>query len=295
MASLKDTKRRIGSVKNTQKITRAMKLVSAAKFARANQAVVAARPYAKALQAMVSRLFEANQGTVDTPFLKEQAAKKVVLIVVSSDRGLCGGLNTQLLKAAGIWVEEQKKAGVSVELWSWGKRAGMWSRKRSEKTTQTRERVTDKPKYEFAASMAEDLIKAFESGAFDHVYIAFSEFRSAMTQTPKVAQLIPFKTEPSVSAKSEPKVAIAANGDSLLEPTFEVLLPVLIRKALATSLLRIFLEAAASEHGARMSAMDSATNNAKEVIKKLTLQYNRARQAAITKELIEIISGAEAL
>ena len=295
MASLKDTKRRIGSVKNTQKITRAMKLVSAAKFARANQAVVAARPYAKALQAMVSRLFEANQGAVDTPFLKEQPSKKAVLIVVSTDRGLCGGLNTQLLKAAALWLEEQKKAGIKIEIWSWGKRAGMWSRKRSEKTIQNRERVTEKPKYEFAASMAEELINAFESGAFDHVYVVFSEFRSAMTQTPKIIQLIPFKAETSATSKTDQKGATATEGGPLLEPKFEVLLPVLIRKALATSLLRIFLEATASEHGARMSAMDSATNNAKEVIKKLTLQYNRARQAAITKELIEIISGAEAL
>lgn len=286
MPSLKDTKRRITSVKSTQKITRAMKLVSAAKFARANQAIHAARPYAMAFQSMVGRLLAENQDSDVSGLLAVKPETRALVIVVSSDRGLCGGLNSQLFKVANQFLDQKAKSGVKCELWTWGKRANLWAKKRSEPCHDRREKVLDKPNFESVAKTADDVLKLFSDGRYDRVYITFSEFKSAMVQYPKVDQLLPFP---------KPTQNVKPLGDVILEPPFEELLPVLIRKAVAVGMLRVLLESAASEHGARMSAMDSATNNAKEVIRKLTLQYNRARQAAITKELIEIISGAEAL
>lgn len=286
MASLKDTKRRITSVKNTQKITRAMKLVSAAKFARANQAIHAARPYAHSFQSMITRLLAENHDEDAGGFLAVRPEKRALAIVVSSDRGLCGGLNSQLFKVANTFLDQKKGEGVQCQIWAWGKRAILFSRKRSEECLDRRERVLEKPNYEAVMKLADELLKLFSEGKYDRIYIIFSEFKSAMVQNPKVDQLLPIP---------KPTQNVSPLGDVILEPAFSEMLPVLIRKAVAVGILKIFLESAASEHGARMSAMDSATNNAKEVIRKLTLQYNRARQAAITKELIEIISGAEAL
>jgi len=301
MPSLKDTKRRIVSVKNTQKITHAMKLVSAAKFSRANQAVIAARPYGKALDEMVARLSTMAGDSFESPLVRSSSVeKKILVVIVASDRGLCGSLNTNLFKNVGRFIKEKKAAGVEVSIATWGKRAALFARKTAMKVLNDREKVLEKPNYTVARKASEDLVQLFvgdgtSASGFDRVYLAFVEFKSALSQSPVVRQLLPVGAAPADATKSEAPAQGSGGSNVIVEPGLADMLPQLLKKQVASLVFRAFLEGAASEHGARMTAMDSATKNAKEVIRKLTLQYNRARQAAITKELIEITSGAEAL
>lgn len=290
MPNLKDVKRRIGSVKNTQKITHAMKLVSAAKFARANHAVVGARPYGVAFEEMAGRVVQAAGEKSATPLTTARGQfKRTLVVLVSTDRGLCGGLNSNLFKMATRYVQERQENGAKLDFLTWGRRATSFARKMRWNSVGEREKVTDKPRYDGAKVMAKDLVDKFLLEEYDDVQIAFVEFKSAISQTPTVKQVLPII----------PKVAAAKTEQSsaqpILEPEPSEFLAAMIRRQVEGAVFRVLLEATASEHGARMAAMDSATKNAKEVIKKLTLQYNRGRQAAITKELIEITSGAEAL
>jgi len=290
MPNLKDIKRRIGSVKNTQKITHAMKLVSAAKFARANHAVIGARPYGKAFEEMVGKVVLAAGEKASTPLTTERGQhRKILLVLISTDRGLCGGLNANLFKAANRFVKEKVEQGNSVDVYAWGRRAASFARKLSWNIVGDREKVTDKPRYEGAKAMAKDLVEAFLSKNYDEIQVAFVEFKSALSQTPTVKRLLPVM--PRVI---NPDDATAAQ-QVILEPAASEFLESVIQRLVEGSVFRMLLEATASEHGARMTAMDSATKNAKEVIRKLTLQYNRGRQAAIYKELIENTSGADAL
>jgi F-type H+-transporting ATPase subunit gamma len=293
MANLKDIRRQITSVKSTQKITRAMKLVSAAKFARANTAVVASRPYGQAFDLMVEKLVSAAEATgqrLELPLLAARPEKKILVAVLSTDRGFCGGLNTNLFKSVAAFVGGKRKEGIEVEVIGWGKRARQNALKLRYKLLSHREKVLEKPRYELASELSGELIKAFEDGGFDHVYVAFVEFKSAMTQAPKVLQLLPVG---KIGKGDRPKDPNDAN--IIVEPSIAKMLPDLLKREIASLVFRALLEGSASEHGARMTAMDSATNNATEVLNKKKIQYNRARQAAITKELIEITSGAQAL
>lgn len=292
MPSLKDIRRRIASIKNTQKITRAMKLVSAAKFARANTAVVSARPYARAFDEMMKRLMQEFGDNVQSPLLVQRPEGKVLIAVLSTDRGFCGSLNSNLFKSINGFVSSKRAENVIVDVVAWGKRARLFAQKNGLKVIEAREKVLDKPSYDMARAVANDLIAKFSDGVYDSVYIAFVEFRSALSQSPRVVQLLPL-VRPEIGAESEPKAG--AGSGVLVEPSAQAMVEGLLRRAVASSVFKIFLEGAASEHGARMSAMDSATNNASEVLKKMNIQYSRARQAAITKELIEITSGAQAL
>lgn len=291
MPNLKDIKRRITSIGNTQKITRAMKLVSAAKFAKASQAVTAARPYGIAFDEMVAKLAAlAEQANIEAPLLRTAPEKKSLLVVLATDRGLCGGLNTNLFKASSNWIKTKRGEGVEVSTMLWGRRAILFGKNKLSNinTVSTREKVLATPKYSLAEELTDDLVERFQKEEFDRIYLAFVEFKSALTQTPKVVQLLPVTYE-----KGNEEQANLQN--FVVEPDLKSLLEGLLLRRVASTIYRGILDAAASEHGARMAAMDSATNNAKEVRQELTLQYNRARQAAITKELIEIISGAEAL
>jgi F-type H+-transporting ATPase subunit gamma len=288
MPNLKDIKRRIVSVKNTQKITHAMKLVSAAKFARANHAVLAARPYGDGFEQMVEKVVLAGG---DTPTRLTEARghnKRELLVVVSTDRGLCGSLNSGLFKVASRFVTEKANAGIAMDTIAWGRRAGMFCRKVKWKVLAEKEKVTEKPKYEIARGLAEELVTTYMAGGYDAVHVAFVEFKSALSQIPVVKQLLP------VVPKEASKMA-GAQTHMIMEPVAAKLIEPVLERLVVAQAFRLLLEAAASEHGARMTSMDSATKNAKEVVRKLTLQYNRGRQAAITKELIEITSGADAL
>lgn len=284
MASLKDTKRRIGSVKNTQKITKAMKLVSAAKFARANVAAVNSRPYGEAFDRMVRQLSSVSNSK--SPLLEIREVKKALLIVMIPDKGLCGGLNSNLIKKCSAFAKKKLEAGVEVEMLQWGKRGSAVARDLGLEVTQTLEKVLEKPNYQTAATAAEKLTVEYINENYDAVFAAYPKFVNAMTQTPEIVELLPFGIDEDESADDRVFV---------FEPSADELLDSLLKKQVANRLYRMMLEGSASEHAARMTAMDNATNNAEEVVKKLTLEYNRGRQAAITTELIEITSGAEAL
>lgn len=289
MPSLKDTRRRIVSVRNTQKITRAMKLVSAAKYARANNAVNAARPYEMGLSQLTRRVFGASDRVdVDSPLIRPTGdPQSVLLIVVATDKGLCGGLNNNLFKRAAAWIAEQRQTGSKVDLAAWGRRAILFADKQKVSVVERTEKVLDRPGFAFAQRAAGHLSALLGQAKYGRVAVAYNQFVSVLSQEPKVEWLLPI---------SRPDEADASDGcDPEIEPDLASMADRLLATWLSARIYRLLLEGAASEHGARMSAMDNATNNAKEVIRKLTLRYNRGRQAAITKELIEIISGAEAL
>lgn len=294
MPSLKDIRRRITSVKSTQKITRAMKLVSAAKFARANMAVVASRPYGKAFDQMVARLVKAAEGEVESTLLVQREEKKSLVVVLATDRGFCGGLNSNLFKQTTLFLAGKRQAGVELHVQPWGKRAKIFGNKTGLKSQSAREKVLEKPVYATAKELSQELIGRFENEGFDRVYVAFVEFQSALTQAPKILQILPVG-KPELTKVDEQAAKEAESGEVLVEPALKDILENLLKRQVASAIFRAMLEGSASEHGARMTAMDSATNNANDVLRTMKIQYNRARQAAITKELIEITSGAQAL
>jgi F-type H+-transporting ATPase subunit gamma len=287
MASLKDTKRRIVSVKNTQKITKAMKLVSAAKFARANQAAARARPYGRAFEKLASQVLQ--EAKTESSLMAVRPTKKILLVVLATDRGLCGGLNSNILKKANAFIKEKQAERIEVELALWGRRCFALSRVQNVKTIEKRERVLDKPVFSDAKAATQGFCKKFEDLEYDAVHFIFPKFVNAMTQIPQVEKLLPVVHE---DLKDEDK---QTKGVFLFEPSLQDLSESILRDLLAANVYRYLLDGRASEHAARMTAMDNASNNAKDVIKKLTLEYNRARQANITRELIEITSGAQAL
>jgi F-type H+-transporting ATPase subunit gamma len=282
VANRRDIKRRISSVINTQKITRAMKLVAAAKFARAAQAVNAAKPYSKALQDVCSSVI----GKAESRFSHSRVeSNTVLLVVIATDRGLCGGLNTNLFKKIAQWQNQNHNH--EVHAISIGRKAKQWLKLKGIKNVAHYERLLDRPSVDDARIICSELISKFDE--YSQIFLASNEFVNALTQTPKVELFLPFFVEESNTDVPE------SSQEFLSEPGIAQMLDPLIERQLRTRIFQAFLDSAASEHGSRMTAMDSATNNASEVRKKLTLKYNRVRQAAITKELIEIISGAEAL
>jgi F-type H+-transporting ATPase subunit gamma len=286
MPSLKALRLRIKSVKNTRQITKTMKMVAAAKVRRARAAVDSARPYAARLGAILANI--AANASGDAPLLLTGRAqvKTVRLMVCGSDRGLCGGLNSNLLKAAHKWVAAQQAQGHSVQLVAVGRkiRDGLKSTHGS-LLIGSHTDLGRSVEFAHAQMIAKEALEAFNSGACDEVHLLSAELISMLTQTPKHLQLIPF-------AKPTGEVAPSSTE---FEPSEEAVLADLLPRNLNLQVFSALLETQASEQAARMAAMDSATRNAGEMIKKLSVQYNRSRQAAITKELIEIISGAEAV
>lgn len=291
MPSLKNIRRRIVSVKNTQKVTRAMKLVSAAKFARANQAVRAARPSAEAFDLMMQKLLkvivESKEG--ESRLLHTDSEEHVLLVLMMPDRGMCGGLNSNMYRMVTRWLEERASKNITVDIWAWGNKAAQFSKKRSETTSKTEPCIYEKSNYAKARQVSGQLIETFTEGHYDHVFVAFPEFKSALQQVPTIKQVLPIVLPEVRKDFGEERL------DYIVEPDLGQFLKRFLERHVAGQIFRMFLEARAAEHGARMTAMDGATANAGEVIKALTLEYNRARQASITKELIEIVSGAEAL
>jgi F-type H+-transporting ATPase subunit gamma len=283
MPSLKGIKSRINSVKNTAKITNAMKLVSAAKFSRASGAVAAARPYSRAFEDLVQRM--CSKANSDHKFLQQSEEKKILVVLIATDRGLCGPLNGNLLKFANAKIQSWKSESKSVEFFPLGRKAMEFCKKTRGAIFDSQEKATEKPNIIKARKIGQKLTEAFLSGRYDAVYLNFAQFQSALAQEPKMVRLLPIVPEAQDSVNAEP----------IFEPSAAQMLEELLKKRLDIQVFQALLEATASEHGSRMTAMDSATRNAKEVSKKLTVQYNRARQAAITKELIEITSGASAL
>ncbi|MGE5663110.1 MAG: ATP synthase F1 subunit gamma [Deltaproteobacteria bacterium] len=287
MANIRAIRKRISSVKSSQQITKAMKMVSAAKLKRAQDAIVAARPYARKMREVVQGL-AGRAGQDAHPLLAAREAKKLALLVVTSDRGLCGGFNANLLRAANRFLAEKRGSHEEIAIFSVGRKARDFFRRRRIPVRKEYVSVLGSLSYMHAEQMAHDLVDGFLAGEFDAVVVAFNEFRSAISQTPRFDALFPIALEGTEAGKG-------GLVDYLYEPSQKQILATLLPKYVETQIFRILLESVAGEHGARMSAMDSATNNAVDMIASLTLQMNRARQATITKELMEIIGGAEAL
>lgn len=288
MPSLRDIKRRIKSVKNTQQITKAMKMVSAAKLKRAQSEITAARPYAEKMIELIESLVKKTSSD-SHPLLTGTGGPKTAVLLITSDRGLCGSFNTVLLRTTERFLREQADSDVS--LYMIGKRAIEYFKRRDIKTINSRPVGSARPRYEDAAAIAGELIDLYLKEELDEVHIVYSEFKSALTQVPVVRRLLPLGegAGEEKEEQGEPEVEI------LYEPSVDAVLETLLPKYVEVQVFRALLESSASEHGARMTSMDSASKNASEMIGSLTLKYNRLRQAAITKELMEIISGAESL
>jgi len=296
MPSLKAIRKRIGSTKATQKITRAMKMVAGAKLTRAQQRIVAMRPYAvktaEVLHSVAKTMAESAESGAEGvhPLLARRPEKKALVVVMSADRGLCGAFNTNINKASERLLREKKDAGVEVSFVTAGRKGREYLGRRSATVAQDFPRIFDGLDLEKARLVTKWLVPRYERGEFDAVYVVYTEFKSAITQRITVERLLPLGDAPA-SAKGD----AVGPSEFLYEPNQRALLERLVPMYVEITIFRALLDSQASFFGAQMTAMDAATRNAKEMIARLTLSYNRARQAAITKELMEIIGGAEAL
>ena len=295
MPSLKSIRRRITSVKSTQKITRAMKMVAAARLNRAQLRIKALRPYAvktaEVLRSLAGRAGGDEEGAHE--LLSQRPVKRVLLLVLTSDRGLAGAFNSSIQRAAERKIADLKGEGFEVLIGALGRKGRDYLKRRGFESSHDWSGHGE-PTAELAAEIARTVSRAFVEGDVDRVIVLFNEFKSAMTQKVTFLPLLPIETaaEPLPAANAP---AGKNNADYIYEPSQAALLDRLLPMYVEVSVFRAMLDSSASEHGARMTAMDSATNNAKKMIGALTLEYNRARQAAITKELMEIIGGAEAI
>ena len=291
MPSLKDLKNRIGSVKSTQKITSAMKMVAAAKLRKAQEQAIASRPYCSSMEKIVSSL--ANKLIDNAPDLLKgkKEIKKQLLVVFSADRGLCGGFNGSISRAVKLEVKKSKDLGIETKLLFVGRKSADTLKKDfQEHIVEILTGNSTNPIYSDALSISSKIVNLYQSDEFGSCKILFNKFVSAITQEVTLKSLIPIETNNEDSSNSNKVKSVYE-----YEPAEEVILEELLNKNIATQLFSAQMESTASELAARMTAMDNATRNAGDLIDRLTLQYNRTRQAFITKELIEIISGAEAL
>jgi F-type H+-transporting ATPase subunit gamma len=286
MANLKAIRRRISSVKNTRKITRAMKLVAAARLRRAQENITRMRPYAVQTMKIISSL-AARADEEQHPLLARREPKNVMLIVLTSDRGLAGGFNSGISKAAFRTYNELVAQGKNVSVATIGRKGSDYFRRRGVTIAHQLGHVYESLSYKKASEIGDMIVSDFVGMNLDAVYLCYNEFKSAITQQIVVERILPI--EPHALTDNE------TPGDFLYEPDQQTLLATLLPLYVNVEVYRALLESVASEHGARMTAMDNATNNAADMIQALTLQANRARQAAITTELMEIIGGAEAL
>lgn len=290
MASLRDIRRRITAIQSTQKITSAMKMVAAAKLRRAQEAIENARPYAVRMRATLE---EVSKGPLEEshPLLEVHAERGgLEVIVITSDRGLAGAFNSSVMKRADEVLGKRGREFERVGLTLLGKKANDYYRRRRSDQISFASPIGGNVQYAMAADVAREVSRRYVAGDLDEVVLVYSEFVSTMTQRPTVAQLLPFNPP-----KSEDDGGAEEPIPYEIEPDPEALLATLVPKAIEIEVFRALLENQAGEHAARMTAMESATKNTEDLIESLTLQYNRARQAAITSELVEIVTGAQAL
>ena len=295
MPSLKNIRTQIASKKSTQKITRAMKLVAASRLRRAQDAITAARPYAIGVAEAVAQV-ALRAGSEAHPLLERRSPERITLVLLTSDRGLAGGFNANIFRAVQRFIAERKdpKDGSTpareITLEIVGKKGRDYYRRRRQTITRETPAPTAETSTHIAAEMAHVVTHEFHEGRTDAVFLVFNEFKSAVQQNVVIEQLLPV-APPAGTTEAQAAGVL----DFVYEPSKEKLLDGLLPMYIESQIYRGLLESVASELGARMTAMENATNNAKDMIANLTLQYNRARQAAITKELMEIVSGAEAL
>jgi F-type H+-transporting ATPase subunit gamma len=302
LANLKQIRRRISSVKSTQKITRAMKMVAGARLTRAQQRIVALRPYAVQTAKVLAEVTAAGEAEAEEsgtesehPLLARRPVQSILLLVITSDRGQCGAFNTNILRAAERERREREAQGQKVLLAVIGRKGRDFYQRRKIPLFHVFSGIWEKLGPDTARVVARKVLRPFLTGEVDSIQLVYNEFKSAMTQKVSVEPLFPLAAAKPVELKGEEATGTVNKDEFLFEPNKEALLERLVPMYVEISLLRSLYESMASELGARMTAMDSATKNASEVIDRLTLVYNRARQAAITTELMEIIGGAEAL
>jgi F-type H+-transporting ATPase subunit gamma len=291
MPSLQSLRRKIGAVKNTQKITKAMKMVAAAKLKRAQDRILAARPYAHKMREVLANLSR-RVNRAAHPLLQKRPARSIEVLIVTSDRGLCGAFNANIARKALEFIrqlESQREAKITLSLI--GRKGRDFFRRRHWPLRQQWMGVFDRLSYEHGIDIGQDLTEQFIQGTFDELYVIYNEFKSAIQQRVIVEKLFPIESLDDDLAQDRDVLG----GSYLYEPEEEELLEALLPKHFQIQTFRILLESSAAEQGARMAAMDGATRNAGELIKRVTLYYNKTRQAAITKELMDIVGGAEAL
>ncbi len=289
MANLKEVRLRIASVNSTQQITKAMKMVSAAKLKRATDAIVQMRPYANKLKDILSNL-TASLESNESPYTVQRELKNVLIVVVTSNRGLAGAFNANAIKTANALINEKyadlKKSG-NVHIVAIGKKAQEYFTKNKYNVIGNNNDLFNNLSFQTSTKIAESIMKGFTSGEFDRVEVVYNQFKNAAVQLLTTEQLLPLKATDNSGTNS--------NVDYLLEPSQEEIVNGLIPTSIKIQLYKALLDSHASEHGARMTAMDKATDNAGELLRALRLSYNQARQAAITNEILEIVSGANAL
>jgi F-type H+-transporting ATPase subunit gamma len=285
MPALIDIRRRIRSVKNTQQITKAMKMVSAAKLRRAQDAMFAARPYARKMMEVLNSL--ATRARPDAhPLLQEHGNEKVLLVIVTADKGLCGGFNANIIRAAARFLEEQPRGERRLELDLVGRKGRDFFRRRRYRVRSEHIGLFQALQFPAAQRIAQSLVRSYVEREVDRIHIVYNEFKTVIAQKVVVEQLLPIR-----KLEFDPTEAPL---DYLYEPSPGAIFGAILPKHVEIQVWRALLESAAAEHGARMAAMDAATNNAGEMIDRLTLYMNKVRQAAITKEIIEVVSGAGA-
>jgi F-type H+-transporting ATPase subunit gamma len=292
MPSLKEVRNRIVSVNSTQQITKAMKMVSAAKLRRATEAITQMRPYSQKLSEMIATVSANAETSSANPYTTVREIKNVLIITVTSDRGLCGAFNANVGKTVIALVEEKyaaQKAAGNVEIMAIGKKGGEYLTRRGYNVNTKFADIYTRLSFAAVREAAEFAMEGFSEGKYDVVEVVFNQFKNVATQILTTEQVLPM-----VEKKDDTKVK-ASSADYIFEPSEEEIITELTPKALKLQVYKAVLESNASEHGARMTAMDKATDNAGELIKALKLEYNRSRQAAITKEILEIVGGAEAL
>jgi len=285
MANLKEIRNRIGSIKSTMQITSAMKMVSASKLKKAQDAIIAMRPYSSKLTELLQNLSTTLDGEIGGAYTNQREVSKVLLVVVTSNRGLCGGFNSSIVKET-IRNIEENYSNVSVDIFGLGKKGADVLGKQYN-VIETNNEIFDKLTFANTAEIAEKLMNLFVDGTYDKIEIIYNQFKNAATQIPQVEDFLPIKAVAEGQSNS--------NTDYIFEPSKEEIILELIPKSLKMQLYKAVRDSFAAEHGARMTAMHKATDNAKELRDELLSTYNKARQAAITNEILEIVGGAEAL
>jgi len=290
MASLKEVRNRITSVNSTMQITKAMKMVAAAKLRRAQDAIIQMRPYANELNQLIATVSSNTEAGNNSPYTKVRPIDNVLIIAVTSDRGLCGAFNNNILKATNAYIQEHyasQLAAGNVTIKALGKKAYDGFRRIGLKVNGNHSDIFTKLSFSEARSAAEEAMDAFKVGEYDEIILVFNEFKNVATQIIRTEKMLPLVNDVDETT--------ASNTDYIFEPSDEEIILELMPKAIKMHLYKAVLESNASEHGARMTSMDKATENGGDLLKDLKVVYNRTRQAAITKEILEIVGGAEAL
>ena len=288
MATLRDIRRRIKAVQNTSQITKAMKMVAAAKLRKAQVRMLDMRPYSDKIYQVLGNLSGVSEAEAH-PLLVKREPKAVEVVVLTSDRGLCGAFNANALKAAAAFMKELKGKGLQVSVSAVGRKAQDYYKRRDIATRKMVTGIAGKIDYSHAKNLAADIMEGYIAGTFDEVYLVYNEFKNVVQQVVRTVKLLPFEQEQAAPAGAE------ALTPYIFEPEAEDLYKVLIPKAVEIKVFRAMLESQTSEEASRMTAMENASKNAKEMIQRMTLVANKVRQASITRELMDIVGGVEAL